>query len=271
MSQITSKLTGVSRTMAATLKTRAEEQERPDCLFQDPLAVQWHKQLPLDDDMEASYNLVGGIYQTSLSTRSYIHDQITSGHIANHPHPVVVELGAGLSTRFHRIGQNVKCWLDLDLPDVTNLRRQLDSETEQHQFISASIMDFDWMNSIPDVGSENILFLAEGLLMYIEPNQLQQLVKEMRSHFPGATWVMDVMGNSCKLLLNQGAAKIGAPLKWFVKNEQDLATMGLQVVNTWPLYKLYPERFPWQWQLPLKFLTQFPYFRNFYLIVETKL
>ncbi len=126
------------------------------------------------------------------------------------------------------------------------------------------------MNVIPDVGSENILFLAEGLLPYLKPNEVQQLVKQMRSHFSGATWVMDVMGNYGKLLRKM-TAKLEAPLQWFVKNEQDLTAMGLQVVNTWPLYQLYPERWPWQWQLLFKLLTQFPYFRNGYLIVETKL
>ncbi|NEQ71334.1 MAG: class I SAM-dependent methyltransferase, partial [Symploca sp. SIO2D2] len=149
-------------------------------------------------------------------------------------------------------------------------RRKLDTETEQHQFISASVMDFDWMNSVPDVSSENILFIAEGLLMYLEPNQVQQLIKKMRVQFPGATWVMDVMGNYSKSL-KQMTAKAKAPLQWFVNNEEDLTAMGLQVVNAWSLYQIYPERWPWQWQLLLKFLTQFPYFRNAYLIVETKL
>lgn len=270
MSKITSQLTGVSRTLVFTLKTRAEEQERPECLFQDPLAVEWHKQLPLDTDLEAIYTRLNRLVQTAWSTRAYHYDQVASRHIANHPHPVVVELGTGLSTRFHRIGQNVKYWLDLDLPDVTNLRRQLDSETEQHQFISASVMDFDWMNLIPDVDSENLLFLAEGLLPYLKPNQVQQLVKQMRSRFPGAMWAMDVMGNYGKLFRKM-SAKFEAPLQWFVKNEQDLTAMGLQVVNTWPLYQLHQERWPWQWQLLLKFLTQFSYFRNGYLIVETKL
>jgi len=270
MPQITTKLIGVPRTMLFTLKTRAEEQARPCPLFQDPLAVEWQKLLPLDEELEAMYNRYNRVAQISWSTRAYHYDQITSHHIANHPHPVVVELGAGLSTRFHRIGQYVEYWLELDLPDVTNLRRQLDTETEQHQFISASVMDFDWMNNVPDVAQENILFIAEGLLMYLEENQVNQLVEQMRSQFPGATWVMDVTGNFWKLYQKM-MAKIGTPLKWFVNNEEDLAAMGLQVVNADSFYQLYPQRWPWQWQLLWRFLTQFPYFRNFYLIVETKL
>ncbi|NES17632.1 MAG: class I SAM-dependent methyltransferase [Symploca sp. SIO3E6] len=267
MSQITTKLTGVPRTMLFTLKTRADEQARPCPLFQDPLAVEWQKLLPLDEEMEALYNQ---LTQISWSTRAYHHDQITSRHIANHPHPVVVELGAGLSTRFHRIGQNVEYWLELDLPEVTNLRRQLDTETPQHQFISTSVMDFDWMNTIPDVAPENILFIAEGLLMYLEENQVTQLVAQMHSRFPGATCVIDVMGNFWKLY-KKIMTKLGAPFQWFVKNEEDVAAMGLQVVNTDYFYQLYPERWPLPWRLLWQFLTQFPYFRNAYLIVETRL
>ncbi|MGK7905408.1 MAG: class I SAM-dependent methyltransferase [Hormoscilla sp.] len=270
MSQITTKLTGVPRTMLLTLKTRADEQTCHCPLFQDPLAVEWQKLLPWDEQLEAMYNRYNPLYQISWSTRAYHHDQITSGHIADHPHPVVVELGAGLSTRFHRIGQNVECWLDLDLPEVTNLRRQLDTETQQHQFISASVMDFDWMNIVPDVAPENILFIAEGLLTYLEANQVTQLVNQMRSRFPGATWVMDVTGNYWKLYKKIGN-KIGAPFKWFVKSEADLTAMGLRIVNVDSLYQLYPERWPGQWRLLFKFLTQFPYFRNAYLIVETRL
>ncbi|NER95852.1 MAG: class I SAM-dependent methyltransferase [Symploca sp. SIO1B1] len=267
MSQITTKLTGVPRTMLYTMKTRADEQARPNPLFQDPLAAEWQKLLPMDEDMEAVYN---DLAQISWSTRAYHYDQITSHHIANHPDPVVVELGSGLSTRFHRIGQDVKYWLDLDLPEVTDLRRQLDTETEQHQFISASVMDFDWMNAVPDVAPENILFIAEGLLMYLEENQVKQLITQMQSRFPGASFVVDLMGNFGKLF-RKVTIKIGSPHKWFVKNEKDLAAMGLQIVNVDSLYQLYPERWTLHLRLLWQFLTQFPYFRNAYLIVDTRL
>ncbi|NES20412.1 MAG: hypothetical protein F6K41_16135 [Symploca sp. SIO3E6] len=92
----------------------------------------------------------------------------------------------------------------------------------------------------------------------------------MRSQFPGATLDAEVIGNYAKVAEKQ-LAQLGAPLKWYVKNEQDLTAMGLQIVNAWSLYQLSPERWPWQWQLLLRFFTQLPYFRNGYLIVETKL
>ena len=269
MSQIITELTGVPRTMLLTLRGRADEQLHSHPLFQDRLAVEWSKLLPWDKGLEAIYSK-SKLIQTSFAVRAYHHDQIASRHIANHSNPVVVELGAGLSTRFHRIGENTYRWLELDLPVVTELRHKLDTQTQQHQFISASVMDFDWMNAVPDVGHENILFIAEGLLPYFKTSEVQRLVSQMRSWFPGASLVMDTLGNYGKMG-SKVFSQIGAPHKWYVKNEQEVTAMGLHLVNVWSLYQLYPERWPWQLRLLLKLLTQLSYFRNGYLILETKL
>ncbi len=270
MSQIVNKLTGVPRTLLLPLRGRAEAQAHPHPLFQDPLAVEWLKLVGWDRELDVLYRKGSKAFSIVTAIRTYHHDQIASSHIVNHSHPVVVELGAGLSSRFHRIGQNAYRWLELDLPVVTELRCQLDTQTQQHQFISASIMDFDWMDTLPNVPPENILFIAEGLLMYLEVNEVQQLISVMRSRFPGATLDLEVVGHSAKIS-NKIFTQIGAPLKWFLKNQEDLTAMELQVVNYWSMYQLYLECWPWYWKLLLKFLTQFSYFRNTYMIVETKL
>ncbi|NER52928.1 MAG: class I SAM-dependent methyltransferase [Symploca sp. SIO1A3] len=271
MSQLTANLTGVPRTLMLPLRGRADEQSYSRPLFQDPLAVEWLKVLGWDEELEALYSQLGKAASITVATRTYHHDQITSRHIASHSRPVVVELGAGLSSRFHRVGQNAYRWFELDLPVVTELRRQLDTPTEQHQFISASVMDFSWMDAIAnDVEPENILFIAEGLLMYLEPNEVKQLINAMRSRFPGATLDVEVLGNYMRKP-GKGFSKIGAPFKWFVNNEGDLTAMGLKVINSGSISELYLERWPWQWRLPWALLGQFPYFRNSYLIVETKL
>ncbi|NES08331.1 MAG: class I SAM-dependent methyltransferase [Okeania sp. SIO2F4] len=270
MSEKVNELNGVPRTLLLPLRGRADEQAHPHPLFQDPLAVEWLKLLGWDRELDALYPQGSKAFSIVAAIRTYHHDQIASCHIANHSHPVVVELGAGLSSRFHRIGKNAYRWLELDLPVVTELRCKLDTQTQQHQFISSSVLDFDWMDTLPNVAPENILFIAEGLLMYLEVNEVQQLISVMRSRFPGATLDLEVLGLSTKIY-NKIFAQIGAPLKWFVKNQEDLTSMGLQVVNAWSMYQLHLERWPWYWKLLLRFLTQFSYFRNAYLIIETKL
>jgi len=131
-------LAGVARTLALTLRARADEHARPDALFRDPLAVTWFAQLPRYADQDAWFNPA---VQTSAAIRAHMYDELTERFFAAHPHPVVVELGAGLSTRYFRVGQGRACWIELDLPQAIAVRRQFDGETAEHTFLATSIDD----------------------------------------------------------------------------------------------------------------------------------
>lgn len=262
------KLTGVPLTMLITTRARVEEHQREDRLLEDPKVVEWWQYLTWDTKLDSYYS---SIVQLSSVVRSKICDRFTEKHLVNHPDGVVIELGAGLSTRYYRVGQNCRCWIDLDLPAVTNLRRQLDTESEQHRFLSYSVMDFDWINKIPECNPESLLIIAEGLFMYFEREQVQDLVNCLQESFPGATLIFDALGFFSD---NKGAkqlSELGAPLKWFIKNERDIEALGLSLVQVKSLVQencRYPNRigifrwFPW--------ISRLPFLRNASLIVETK-
>jgi len=131
----THNLTGVPRTMVINLRARADESARSDALFHDERAARHH--------------------------------------IATHDNPLVVELGAGLSTRYYRVGQDRARWIELNLPEAINIRRQLDTESAEHTFIACSVLDFAWMEQLPHTPPESILFTAEGLLVYFEEAELK--------------------------------------------------------------------------------------------------
>ncbi|MEA5503569.1 class I SAM-dependent methyltransferase [Halotia wernerae UHCC 0503] len=263
MSQFKSQLAGVPRTMLLTLRGRADEQKQPNFLFQDERAVKWSQSLPWDDQLEALYNPFS---QVAWALRAYQFDQVAIRHIASHHNPLIVELGAGLSTRYYRVKHEKLNWIELDLPEVTNFRHQLDSETDQHRFISSSVIDFGWMDALASKPPTSILFIAEGLLMYFEAQQVQQIVNQMRQRFPGATLVMDVVGKISKATGSK-YAQLGAPFLWFPKDEREVAALGLSLVNVWPLFQLYPER----WPLLLRWFSWVPFIRNSCLILETKI
>ncbi|MCC3433984.1 MAG: class I SAM-dependent methyltransferase [Oscillatoriales cyanobacterium] len=263
MSESNVQLSGVPRTMVLTLRGRADEHDRPDGLFQDDRAAAWIKSLPWDKELEEFYNPVS---QIAWAVRAKLFDEVAERHIANFRYPLIVELGAGLSSRYHRVGKDRSIWIDLDLPVVTEIRQQLDTETNEHQFIRSSVMDFNWMDALPKREPESILFIAEGLLMYFEINELQQLINEMRRKFPGATLVMDVVGNSSKKTGSK-LAQLGAPIKWYARDERDVEALGLSLVNVRSFFRSYPER----WPLMVRLLSWIPYIRNGCLVVETKL
>jgi O-methyltransferase involved in polyketide biosynthesis len=261
-------LTGVPRTLLIPLRARAEEHARINALFRDPQALDWFQSLLWDAELETWYDWR---YQVCISVRTKLLDNIAAQHIAVHPNSLVVELGAGLSSRYYRVGEGKTQWIELDLPQVINVRLSVDSPTSEHRFLAASVLDRDWMDEIPTIKHENILFIAEGLFYYLEESEVRQLVERLRERFGNAKLALDVGGIVFKQFNANKAALLGAPMKWFVEDERDVAALGLSVEKVFPLLDCYPERWglvPWIgwwlifWRSPL---------RNFCLILETKL
>ncbi|MEH2243280.1 class I SAM-dependent methyltransferase [Nostoc sp.] len=269
MTQIKTKLTGVPRTMLMTTRARVDEHQREiGALFCDPKVFEWWQAIAWDTDLDRFYQPLS---QLSWAVRANAFDQVARRHITSYADAVVVELGAGLSTRYYRVGRGCKCWIDLDLPQVTTLRRQLDSETEQHRFISRSALDFDWMDELPNCPSEHLLIIAEGLLMYFTVEQVQQLIYQLRQRFPNATFMFDVVGGVSKGKAAKWLAELGAPMQWFVKNERDIDGMGLAIAQVLSLMQenyRYPHRLNALRWIP--WIAKLPYFRNAGLILETK-
>ena len=83
--------------------------------------------------------------------------------LRTHSHPVVVNVGCGLDTRFQRIGSQKAVFYDLDLPEVIALRRELIPEQPDNVYIEASLLETDWMDDLrrkhPDA---EFIFIVEG-------------------------------------------------------------------------------------------------------------
>lgn len=269
MSQISEPLSGVPRTLLLTTRARVEEHQRDDAIFRDPKAYEWWRSLAWDPTLDELYT---SISQLSWAVRANFIDRVVQRHIAAREAAVVIELGAGLSTRYDRIGQACRCWLDLDLPEVTALRRQLDIETEQHRFLEGSALDLSWTDEIPACSPADLAIVAEGLLMYFEASHVRTFLRQLRQRFPGATLVFDVVGGLSRGKTAKQLAQLGAPLQWFVKNERDLTAMGLTLVEVRSLLQencRYPHRIGvYRW---ISWLTQLPPLRNASLMCATTL
>jgi len=88
----------------------------------------------------------------------------------------------------------------------------------------------------------------------------------MRERFPGVTFVLDVQGKLTQMSVAKSAARAGATMKYFVKDERDVAAWGMTLVNVWSLFHLYPEQ--WRYQ---RYLAWLPLFRNAVLFIEARL
>jgi O-methyltransferase involved in polyketide biosynthesis len=124
-----------------------------------------------------------------LSLRSRKFDIYCQDFLKRIPNGTIVELGCGLSSRFSRIDNQTTEWYDLDLPEVIEIRKNFFQETTRYHMIALSVLDFRWMEQIP---TKAILFIAEGLLMYLHEDDVKSLIIKLQQKFPGCELVCEV-------------------------------------------------------------------------------
>ena len=127
----------VSQTLLTPLYFRAMESQRLDALVRDPKAVELVSQLDYDfSDVQRMKN-----EQVNFLLRMREFDRLARAFLTEHPDGVIVDLGCGLDTRFERVDNGQVEWYGLDLPEVTELRKELLEETPRNHFIGCSVLD----------------------------------------------------------------------------------------------------------------------------------
>src|SRR5512137_2022171 len=164
-------LNAVSQTLMIPLYFRAMESQRPDALVRDPKAVELVSQL--DYDFSGVQRLKDEQVNYLLRMREF--DRQARAFLAEHPDGVIVDLGCGLDTRFERVDNGQVEWYGLDLPEVIELRKELLEETPRSHFIASSMLDYSWMDTVSRREGKRFLFLAEGVLYYLEQADAEAL------------------------------------------------------------------------------------------------
>ena len=198
-------LDGVSATTLWTLRNRALEARRPDSTFTDPLAVRMYE--AIDTDFERFGTPSQSHPLRALAVDKEINDFLDTHpdgtvvarglgnyspyHLERHALAVlaVVALAEGLQTTYWRLGRPVKRWVGVDLPEVITLREKLLPAEDAIEHIAGSALDTSWADGI-DTDS-GVIITAEGLLMYLEPDEARTLIGFLAARFPGATLVFD--------------------------------------------------------------------------------
>ena len=182
---ITPGLAGVSTTMLWALHGRAVEAARPDAVLNDPDSVRIHQ--AIDFDFERHFGVPAG----SLAVRAAEIDRVLRNWIGRHPDGLVVSLGEGLETQSRRVDNGRVRWLSVDLPDAIRLRERFLPPTERFRHLPVSALDLAWMDEVDASG--DVFIVAQGLLMYLQPETLAPLFAAIADRFPGAEMVFDVV------------------------------------------------------------------------------
>jgi O-methyltransferase involved in polyketide biosynthesis len=181
-------LEGVSATTLWTLHNRGTEAKRSDGVIRDPWAV------TLFDAISYDYGKFGKPNQ-SHALRAVAFDGATLDYLTTHPKASVVALAEGLQTSFWRLGRtgltDELTWYSVDLPPVMALREKLLPADDQIVPLAQSALDRSWMDRVDD--SNGVFITAEGLLMYLEPEDALGLIRDCAARFPGGQMMFDTI------------------------------------------------------------------------------
>jgi O-methyltransferase involved in polyketide biosynthesis len=236
-------LSQVSRTAILLLICRAVEAEKNKLGFNDPMAGLCLERLMSIASVEEKRwitrrkRMYEGIQARDAKAgvrRMKAFDNAVHRFIADNPKCTVINLACGLDTRFWRI-ENEKCrYIDLDLPEVIALKRELLRDHLGYELIGRSVIDTSWIDEATSNGNTGFLLLAEGLFMWIPPQDAVKVIKEIGERFDRSQLVLDMVpekytkGLWKSLIRLHSRIDFGLDVSWDfgIKNPHDLEAYG---------------------------------------------
>ena len=186
-------LEGVSETLLIPLHYRAQESRSESSAFKDAVAERFHDAIDYDWDKFESKSPLGLI----MPARTAIFDAETGSFLARVPDTVVINLGAGLDTRFYRLDNGIVHWVELDLPGVISFRRQLgEPASERHRLVAGSVLEDVWIRDLNLDPGVRVLLVAEGLFSYFTQEEHRRIFGCLAENFPGQEMLFQTMAPS---------------------------------------------------------------------------
>jgi methyltransferase (TIGR00027 family) len=194
-------LSQISQTAILTLTCRAVESEKNNPVFNDPMAVLCLERLLSISSEEEKKRILrwksmyAGIQARdrkarAMTARSF--DSIANLFISNHPGCTVINLACGLDTRFWRIEKEKCKYVELDLPEMIELKKEILKDHLGYELIGCSVLDTSWIDKVTSNGNSNFLLLAEGLFMYLPKQDATSLLQALSRRFTRSQLVLDM-------------------------------------------------------------------------------
>lgn len=238
-------LSGVPETLLIPLLCRALETLRPDAIIKDDKAVEMLQSI----DYNFSRFERAWMSQVGVAVRTEILDSAVGAFIRRHPEAVVVNLGAGLDTRYERLDNGRIRWYDLDLPDVIELRIHFFNQTDRHRLIPKSIFDVTWGDEIEEAAGP-VLLIAEGFLIYFEERDVRGIFANLVNRFPGAEMLFEMLGPALvgKGRFHDAISRVsGAEFRWSLKDGRAIEAWDdrIKFIQEWYYTDYYNRRWGW--------------------------
>lgn len=215
-------LTGVPQTLLLPLMARAWLGSSNISEFTDLTASKIAHQI--DYDFKKLANSYGLFRCFGFLGRAYQCDSFIKTQLEQHPDSVVVDLGCGLETSFYRVDNNKLTWIDIDLPEVIAIKKELLPIKDRLHYIAQSIFDYSWIEKIKPLG-KHFIFISAGVLIYFDNDTVKDLLHTLNQEFPESSIMFDFVSERRRKIANISLAKINmqnAKITWSINKKQEL-------------------------------------------------
>jgi O-methyltransferase involved in polyketide biosynthesis len=185
----TTDLTAIEQTALLTEYARALDSRWARPILGDRLAS--------DVVDKLDYDFTGLGVQTSIvcqtALRAKMLDDRVRTFVAEHPNAVVVDLGAGLDSGYHRVAPPATVdWYSVDLPGIIALRDEVVPAGEQAYSVAMSLTDERWPEAIP--ADRPVILIADGLFAFLSEPDIIAILRRITDHFAAGQLVFNDYG-----------------------------------------------------------------------------
>ena len=171
----------VEATALIPVAIKANETLRKNPRVRDDVAVEIIKAIGIDTKPFDKFMSHEGVIARTLML-----DHMVKDFVAKNPSAVIVNMASGFDNRFSRVDNGSIFWFDLDLPDSIDLRKKVFPNREREVMISGNVLEDGWCTAVKEEISKNgskVLFLAEGLFMYLTLEEIKKLLSVLKANF----------------------------------------------------------------------------------------
>jgi methyltransferase (TIGR00027 family) len=244
---------------------RALETDRPDALFHDPFARALAGER--GERIARSQPSYGGRNNWPFIARTVLFDRFISEGVREGA-DLVVNLAAGLDTRPYRMDlPKTLRWVEVDLPDIFDYKERILGSAVpvcRLERVRLDLSDDSMRRALfARLGAESsrAVIMTEGLLIYLSPEQVTSLARDLASVASFRTWIVEVASPGLRKMLEKqtgdAVAAAGAAFKFApAEGPVFFEPFGWRVADVQSLLKTAGrlKRLPWY----LKFFSMLP-------------
>ena len=245
-------LSTVSETALITLKAHVVESEKENPVIEDAVALECLNRLqsllPIEIRDRVLNRKLPSTLTKHIALRARKYDSYTRRFLEEYADGLVVSLGCGFDTRYWRISKDPWKYIEIDLPDVIEAKRKVLDNIVTYTMIGNSVLQEDWIKRILSVQKEHVLFLAEGLFMYLPKDGVISLFKRLTKSFVKSEIVFEVVNEKYTkgLWKKMVASKMstlgtqaGSSYDFGIRDAKDIEAYGdnIKVVEEWSYFE----------------------------------